>query len=385
VSTSATSQQKPIRILIAGGGTGGHVLPAIAVIEEIRKRSIPHELLWVGGKTGVERQIAANHNVPFVAISTGKLRRYLSFQNFTDALRVPVGILSGGWQVRKFRPDVIFSTGGAVSVPTLVIGHRFAPVLTHEQTAQVGLANRTAARFASTFAVGYEEAAVIARKHSKRVIVTGNPVRSSLNDGNRERGLQRFGFSDDLPVLYVTGGALGATPLNERLEPILPDLLTFTQIFHQAGPKSARNNDVERLEKLRSTWDPDMQARYKVVEFVGPELADIYAIADAVIARAGAGTVSELAFAGLPSILIPLPGTWGDEQTKNAQVLAVAGAAIVIPQPDATPERLLNEMTALLRDEERRRTMGEAAQSIAQPHAAAKIVDELLKLANREG
>jgi UDP-N-acetylglucosamine--N-acetylmuramyl-(pentapeptide) pyrophosphoryl-undecaprenol N-acetylglucosamine transferase len=384
VSISQTSKHKPIRILIAGGGTGGHVLPAIAVIEEIRQRGIPHELLWVGGKTGVERQIAANHNVPFVPISTGKLRRYLSFQNVTDALRIPVGIVSGGWHVRKFRPDVIFSTGGAVSVPTLVLGHRFAPVLTHEQTAQVGLANRTAARFASTFAVGYEEAAVIARKYSNRVVVTGNPVRSSLKQGDRDRGLQRFGFSDDLLVLYVTGGALGATPLNKRLEPILEELLSFTQIIHQAGPKSAKNNDVERLKKLRSTWGSDIQARYTVVEFVGPELADIYAIADAVIARSGAGTVSELAFAGLPSILIPLPGTWGDEQTKNAQVLSAVGAAIVIPQPDATPERLLNELTALMRDEERRRRMGDAARSIAQPDAAAKIVDELLKLVDRE-
>ena len=171
-----SDQTRPTRILIAGGGTGGHVLPAIAVIEELRRRKVPHELLWVGGKNGVERRLANENDVPFVAISTGKLRRYLSFQNFVDVLRVPVGIVSGWWQVRKFRPDVIFSTGGAVSVPTLVLGHRIAPVLTHEQTAQVGLANRTAARFAATFAVGYEEAATIARKYAKHVVVTGNPV-----------------------------------------------------------------------------------------------------------------------------------------------------------------------------------------------------------------
>ncbi|MEJ7837795.1 MAG: glycosyltransferase, partial [Thermomicrobiales bacterium] len=143
-----SEEHAPIRILIAGGGTGGHVLPAIAVIEELRARSLSIELLWVGGKSGVEAQIAEQHQVPFVAIHTGKLRRYFSIQNFADALRIPVGIVRSGLHVRSFRPDVIFSTGGAVSVPTLIFGHRMAPVLTHEQTAQVGLANRTAARFA---------------------------------------------------------------------------------------------------------------------------------------------------------------------------------------------------------------------------------------------
>jgi UDP-N-acetylglucosamine--N-acetylmuramyl-(pentapeptide) pyrophosphoryl-undecaprenol N-acetylglucosamine transferase len=366
--------------MIAGGGTGGHVLPAIAVIEELRSRDIPHELLWVGGKTGVEREIARTNNIPFVAIETGKLRRYISLKNVVDALRVPVGIVSGWRQVRAFRPDVIYSTGGAVSVPTLVLGHRRAPVLTHEQTAQVGLANRTAARFANTFAVGFEEAAIIARKYSKHVVITGNPVRSSLQLGNRERCLARFGFNDALPVLYVTGGARGASPLNKRIAALLPDLLHKVQIIHQAGPKSA-NSDVANLEALRSTWPTKLQDRYQIVEFVGKELADIYALADLVVARSGAGTVSELAFAGLPSVLIPLPGTWGDEQTKNAKVLSNSDAAVVLPQPEATPERLKLEIEALLHDPARRDQMSAAAKRVAQPNAAANLLDEILKLA----
>lgn len=372
-------RSKSMRILIAGGGTGGHVLPVIAVIEELRARDLPHELLWVGGKTGVERDIAATNNIPFVAISTGKLRRYLSFQNLVDAMRIPVGIVSGWRQVRKFRPDVIYSTGGAVSIPTLVLGHRTAPVLTHEQTAQVGLANRTAAKFASTFAVGFEDAAIIARRFSKNVVVTGNPVRASLHAGNRENGFERFGFNESLPVVYVTGGARGASPLNQRIEALLPDLLGKAQIIHQAGPKSA-NADVAKLEGLRETWSAELQKRYQVVEFVGPELTDIYAMADLVIARSGAGTVSELAFAGLPSVLIPLLGTWGDEQTKNGKVLSNIGAAVVLSQPEATPERLKHEITALLNDPERRARMSAAAKSIAQPNAAANLLDELLKL-----
>jgi UDP-N-acetylglucosamine--N-acetylmuramyl-(pentapeptide) pyrophosphoryl-undecaprenol N-acetylglucosamine transferase len=163
------------------------------------------------------------------------------------------------------------------------------------------------------------------------------------------------------------------------VEALLPALLDRAQVIHQAGPASA-NPDVVRLTRLRETWSPHHRARYTVVEFVGPELADIYAMADVVIARAGAGTVSELANAGLPSILIPLLGTWGDEQTKNALVLSRIGGAVVIAQPEATPERLKQELVSLLDDPARRLTMASAAKSIAQPDAAAKLVDELLAL-----
>ena len=165
-----------------------------------------------------------------------------------------------------------------------------------------------------------------------------------------------------------------------RIEALLPELLDRVQVVHQAGPSSA-NPDVARLVALRETWSQTHQNRYHVVEFVGSELADIYAMADLVIARSGAGTVSELANAGLPSILIPLLGTWGDEQTKNGAVLTKAGGSIVIAQPDATPERLRSEIVGLLDDQTRRTAMGIAARSIAQPDAAARIVDELFKLA----
>jgi UDP-N-acetylglucosamine--N-acetylmuramyl-(pentapeptide) pyrophosphoryl-undecaprenol N-acetylglucosamine transferase len=274
---------------------------------------------------------------------------------------------------------VIYSTGGAVSVPTLVLGHYLSPVITHEQTAQVGLANKVASKYATTFAVGFEEAAVIARKLNKNVVVTGNPVRASLRQGEKSRGLAQFGFTSELPVLYVTGGARGASPLNDRIAALLPDLLAHTQILHQAGPKSA-NDDVTKLENLQRSWPEHLQKRYRVVPFVGAEMPDVYAMTDLVIARSGAGTVSELAFAGLPSVLIPLPGTWGDEQTKNAQVLAAAGAAVVLPQPEATPERLRTELVALLHDPDRRNRMAASALRIAQPNAAANLLDEILKL-----
>ncbi len=375
-----TFAAKPLRIVIAGGGTGGHVLPAAAVIEELRFRELEFECLWIGSHKGVERGVAATNNVPFIAIQSGKLRRYVAIQTFTDALRVPVGIAQAWRHVRAFRPNVIYSTGGAVSVPTVVAGAHIAPVLTHEQTAQIGIANKTASRFAKTFAVGFEETATLARQRHGNVVVTGNPVRSSLNHGSADRGRQLVGFSTELPVVYVTGGALGASPLNERIEAILEELLVHTQVFHQVGPASA-NPDFDRLSRGKAAMPPPLGDRYHLVEFVRDELPDVYAMADLVVARSGAGTVSELGYLGLPSILMPLPGTWGDEQRKNAQILANVNAAIVIDQPDMTPERLRNEILSLVGDPARRTSMASAARTTSRPDAAARLVDELLKLA----
>ncbi len=369
-----------MRLLIAGGGTGGHVLPAVAVIEELRRRQVPMEALWIGSHAGVERSIAAQQDVPFVAIQTGKLRRYIAIQTVTDAFRVPIGIAQAWRHIRAFRPDVIYSTGGAVSVPSVIAGYRVAPVITHEQTAQIGIANKTTARFATTFAVGFEQTAVQARSFHKHVVTTGNPVRASLATGLAHRGYERYGFTPDLPVVYVTGGARGASPLNRRIEPVLGDLLDHVQIVHQVGPASA-NDDLARLTELRDTLPEPQARRYAVTDFVGPELPDLYAITDLVIGRAGAGTVSELGYLGLPSILIPLPGTWGDEQRKNARVLGDAGAAVVIEQAEATPERLKAEILALAESRERRNAMVEAARFTARPDAASRLVDEILELA----
>jgi len=375
-----TKSSKPIRLLIAGGGTGGHVLPAVAVVEELRHRGVAFEGLWVGGHKGVERDIARAHGIPFVAIQTGKLRRYLSIQTITDAMRLPLGLVQAWRHVRAFAPDVMYSTGGAASVPTVIAGARRVPVLTHEQTAQIGLANKTASRFARTFAVGFEETGKLARHRHGNVVVTGNPVRSSLLHGSTARGFSWTGFTPDHPVLYVTGGALGASPLNHRIEKMLEDLLEHTQILHQVGPASA-NSDLARLGERRSQLPELLQGRYMLVDFVREELPDVYATTDLVVARAGAGTVSELGYMGLPSVLIPLPGTWGDEQRKNARILGDAGAALVIEQSEATPERLKSEILALVNDRARLSTMSTAAKSTSRPDAASRLVDELLKLA----
>lgn len=383
MSTSRT-KHKTFRLVIAGGGTGGHVLPAVSVIEELRHRGLPVELLWIGSHAGVERQVATSAGVPFEAIQTGKLRRYASVKTVTDMFRIPVGYVQAWRLLRQFQPDVLYSTGGNVSVPSALAAARTTPILTHEQTAQIGVANRIVGRVADVFAVTFEQTAAQARQHSRHVVVTGNPVRASLRGGDAARGRATWGMESGLPLVFVTGGARGASPLNTRLAALLPDLLTHTQIIHQAGPATA-NRDAADLAAARATWPEELQRRYRVVEFINDGIADVFAAADLVIGRAGAGTVCELAFLGKPSILIPLPGTWGDEQRKNARVLAARGATVVLEQDVATPEALRGTILELIRDEGRLTAMGAASRSVGRDDAAARLTDELLALACRDG
>ena len=371
-----------LRLAITGGGTGGHVLPALAVMDELRRRGALADLIWIGSRDGVERQAAEKAGIRFVSIPTGKLRRYLSLQNLTDAARVPLGVLAARRALATFRPDVVLSTGGFVSVPAVVAARGIAPVLAHEQTAILGLANRINARFADVLAVSHTQTEPLARQLHRRVVVTGNPVRVGLTAGDRSRGLRTLGFKEGIPGVYVTGGARGASPINQRIAALLPGILDRTQIVHQTGPLSA-NADAANLAQMRETLPETVRDRYTVVEFLRDELPDVYAAADLVVGRAGAGTIAELAYIGLPAILVPLPGARGDEQALNAQVLGDAGAAVVIPQSDATPERLQMEILALLDDPQRRARMSNAARAVARPDATARLAEELLALATK--
>ena len=377
-----TSAAQPIRIVIAGGGTGGHVLPAVSVIEELERRQTCADYLWIGSHNGVERAAAERHGIAFSAVSTGKFRRYLDRQTALDAVRVPLGIAQAWNSIRSYKPDVVFSTGGFVSVPTVIAAARIAPVLTHEQTTVVGLATKVNARFADVLALSYDQTRERINGAKVRVTVTGNPVRLSLLGGDAARAFARFGFDPSLPLLYVTGGARGSSPINERVEALLPDLLDHSQILHQTGPTGA-NDDLARLTSLRRSWPAERQRRYRAVEFVGDELKDVYAAATLVLGRAGAGTIAELPLVGKPAILVPLPLSGGGEQDGNARVLGDAGAAVVIRQADATPERLRSEILSLLGNADRLARMSAAAKTLARPDAAARLADELLRLAAR--
>lgn len=383
-----TQLTTPLRLLIAGGGTGGHIFPAEAVLQELAARAIPVEALWIGEEGGREEEVAGSHGIPFTTIQVGKARQTGALTdrilNIVDKGRVLIGIPQGWLKVRSFKPDVIFATGGYVCMPTAVAGASFAPVLVHEQTVQIGSANKLASRRATTLAVSWDQA--IEDAHNKgitaNIVNTGNPVRSSLSQGDAVRGFTAFNLDPSLPLLYVTGGAKGSVPVNKLISDSLPGLLEHMQIIHQTG-RTHENLDADRLADLRKTLPSRLQERYVVRDFIRDELPDVFAAASLVVGRAGAGTITELTALAKPSVLIPLVPTSGNEQVRNASMLANAGAALNIEQATTSSSELATEIIALITDEPRLQSMSAAARSIASTDGAVKLTDELLKLAGR--
>jgi UDP-N-acetylglucosamine--N-acetylmuramyl-(pentapeptide) pyrophosphoryl-undecaprenol N-acetylglucosamine transferase len=291
---------------------------------------------------------------------------------------VPAGLGRALGLLGRLRPDVVVATGGFVAVPTAVAAAlRRLPLLVHEQVVVPGLANRLIGRLADRVAVTFAVSA--GAFPAGKVVVTGNPIRPTLRTGRRERGFERFALDPGAPLTYVTGGALGAHRVNRVVGAALAPLLSLTQLVHQCGDNV--QGDLAWLEGERERLPPALGARYRVQALVGEELGDLYAAANLVVGRAGAGTVTELAALGLPAILVPLPGARGDEQTANARVLADAGAAVLLPERELTPERLVAEIRALLAEPARLRAMAERARGLSTPDAADRLVDLVLGLA----
>jgi UDP-N-acetylglucosamine--N-acetylmuramyl-(pentapeptide) pyrophosphoryl-undecaprenol N-acetylglucosamine transferase len=373
---------RPLTVVLAGGGTGGHTAAGLALAKALRARlGDGVRVAWVGSQRGIEATWVPAAGIPYHAIPTGKLRRQLAWRNVTDlTVRVPAGFGRALALLGRLRPDVVVATGGFVAVPTAVAAAaRRCPLLVHEQVVVPGLANRLIGRVAARIAVTF--AASASAFPAGKVVVTGNPIRPELHAGRRERAFERFGLDPALPLTYVTGGALGAHRVNRVVGAALTDLLGVTQLVHQTG--DSVHGDLAWLQGVAARLPPPLAARYRVVALVGEELGDLYAAASVVVGRAGAGTVTELAALGLPAILIPLPGARGDEQTANAQVLADAGAAVLLPEVELTPERLVREVGQLLGDSERRRTMAAHARALATPGAAERLVDLVLALGRR--
>jgi UDP-N-acetylglucosamine--N-acetylmuramyl-(pentapeptide) pyrophosphoryl-undecaprenol N-acetylglucosamine transferase len=365
-----------VRVVIAGGGTGGHTSPGLAVAAALRAAGI--SCAWIGSRHGVEARRVPASGVPYHAIATGKLRRAWALANLTDlAGRVPTGMLQALRLLRRLAPRVVLGTGGFVALPVVVAAAALRiPVVVHEQTSVPGLANRVAGRLARRVAITFEESAAAFRPD--RVVRTGNPLRPELRAGTRAEAIARFALAPEAPLVYVTGGAQGAQRLNRAVGAALPALLAQAQVVHQCGD-SAQTGDRAWLEGQRAALPPALAARYTVIPYVTDELAGIYAAAALVVTRAGAGTVNECCQLGLPALYVPLPGTRGDEQAVNARLVERAGGAAILPQAELTPERLAARIGALLAEPARLKEMGERARALAVPDAAERLVALLVE------
>ena len=378
------STSRPLRILVTGGGTAGHISPALALISTLRELEPEAQIQYIGSRGGMERKQVEAAGVPFVAVSTGKLRRYFSLQNLADWFRVPLGVSQSLQAIRHFAPDVVLATGGYVAVPPVVAaGLLKIPILIHEQTTQIGLANRICARFASRIALSWDAALeALEPKLRERAFVAGNPVRPQIFGGVASKAVQHFGLSDEfLPVVYITGGSLGARVLNLAVDECLPELVGIARVVHQCGAQeNEAERDFDRLTRARLLLPEKVQHRYALTPFVKEELRDVLALADLVVGRAGAGTVTELCALGKAALYVPLVPTGGDEQTKNALMAEDAGAARVLKQDECDGAHLLEAVRALLNNKTALKPMEEAAKTLAKPNAAREIARAVLEL-----
>jgi UDP-N-acetylglucosamine--N-acetylmuramyl-(pentapeptide) pyrophosphoryl-undecaprenol N-acetylglucosamine transferase len=369
--SSAPRARAPFQVVIAGGGTGGHTGPGLAVASVLRARNLP--CVWIGSRGGLEARKAPESGIPYFPIPTGKLRRAWAWQNIPDVtVRFPVGIVRAAMLLSRFRPCVVLATGGYVALPVVIAATLLrVPIVAHEQTSVPGLANRVAGRLARRVAVTFRDSA--RWFPAAKVVMTGNPLRPELRGGARSAAVTRFALDPALPLVYVTGGSLGAHRINRTVGKALPAMLGHTQVIHQCG-ENPTTGDRAWLEAQRATLPAELARRYTVVPFVGEELAAIYATASLVVTRAGAGTVNECCQLGLPAIYIPLPGTRGDEQTANARLVAGVGGAEILPQDSLRSDRLAERIEALLADPRRLKEMGERARTLAVPDAAERLV-----------
>ncbi len=368
-----------MRVVITGGGTGGHTSAGLAVAAALRQHGV--ECAWIGSRTGVEARRVPAAGLPYHVIPTGKLRRYWDWQNLTDILlRVPSGVVRARGLLQKLNPNLLFATGGFVALPAVVAARGLGiPIVVHEQTSSLGLANRLAGRVAQKVALTFPQSGT--EFPPDKVIVTGNPLRPELLGGSREAGLARLGLDPVLPVVYVTGGAQGSQRINRTVGAILKPLLQICQVIHQCGDNS-ETGDRRWLEGQAKSLSSELRLRYRLLPYVEDELRDVYAVASLVVGRAGAGTVNECCHLGLPALYVPLPGTRGDEQTANARLVQAAGGAVLFPQVALTPEGLLESVRGLLADPPRLKAMGEQARGLAVADAAERIVRLILEVAS---
>lgn len=361
----------PLRVLIAAGGTGGHIFPGLAVARELQRRDPEVAILFVGTARGLETRVVPGEGFPLELIDVAGLKRV----GVTRALRSLAQLPRSLWQaralIRRFRPDVVIGVGGYASGPVMLWAVLSGlPTMVIEPNAYPGFTNRLLARWIRRAAIGFPEAA--SYFHGKAV-VTGNPVRPEffhIAEQNRPGARTGGAFH-----LLIVGGSQGAHAINQAVIAVLPPLLEkYRQltVTHQTGERDwtwARlaYESIEGRERLH------------VRAFID-HMAEEVARADLIICRAGAMTVAELTAAGKPAILIPLPTAADDHQRKNAEALGRQGAARCLLQSELTPERLMEEISAFLANPHRLTTMAEASRRLARPDAARKIVDLVYEL-----
>ncbi len=359
------------RVMIAAGGTGGHVYPGIAIADRLRESNSETDILFVGTRNRMEWETVPKAGYEIDSIWISGIDRRITLRNLLFPLKLIVSLVQSFFIIRKFRPDVVVSCGGFASGPVGWVAAKLRiPLILQEQNSYPGLTTRLLAKHATVIYTAFKEAA--GHLDSEHVVLAGNPVRRDLTEADRENARTRFGFHGERPVLLVMGGSGGARSINQAMLRHLSPLhnISGLQIIWQCG----RRYYSELKEQIGSKHLENL----RLMEFID-DMPAAYAAADLVVSRAGAISCSELLETGTPAILVPSPNVAGDHQTENAASLVGQGAAISV-RDNELEEKLFDLVNELIFDRNRLESMRRSAESASRPDAADQIAHEISEL-----
>ncbi len=366
------------RIIISGGGTGGHIFPAVAIADAVQNRFPNAEILFIGAKDRMEMERVPKAGYPIKGLPIQGLNRKQPWKNIKVLYHLVQSIFQAKRIIKEFHPDVVVGVGGYASAPTLMAAQELhIPTLIQEQNGFAGKANKLLSRDAKAVCVAYPNMERFFKNTPP--IITGNPIRSILENEplpNKEEALKSFGLQANKPTLVVIGGSLGAKMINESIYNGLEEILdSGIQVLWQTG-----KHFIEESKEIITRLGEKAKNNVIALPFI-ERIEAAYAITDLLVSRAGASSISEIELLGIPSILIPYPLAAEDHQTHNAKALSSRNAAVLIPDHEAK-EKLVPTLLPLIKDNEKLERMSKAVQTLAVPHSADKIVDILCRILN---
>lgn len=371
---TGTINYPPVRMLLAAGGTGGHVYPAIAIADAVRELNPDSEVLFVGTRDRMEWQAVPGAGYDIKSVWISGFHRRLTPQNLLFPIKLIVSLMQSYSILKRFKPDVVVACGGFAAGPVGWVAAKIGiPLVIQEQNSYPGVTNRILTKDALKIFTAFEAAEQFLPKD--KIELTGNPVRGNLMMRDKQEALEEFGFSNDIPVLLVLGGSGGAKALNDAMA------ANIDSLHHKQGLQIIWQCGKKYYEDLSAKINEEDYPNLRLLGYID-DMPAAYGAATLVLTRAGASTCSELMMIGKPSVLVPSPNVAGDHQTKNAKAMVENGASILIRENELN-EALTGDMAEILTDEEKLKNMSESALKLAKPDAAKQIATHLFKLSKR--
>ena len=361
-----------MKIVVSGGGTGGHIYPALALIREIQKENKNTQVLYIGTKNGLESTIVTREKIPFKSIHITGFKRKLSLDNIKTVVRFLKGVRDSKKMLKEFKPDIVIGTGGYVCGPVVYAAAKLGiPTIIHEQNSVPGLTNKFLSRFVNKIAICFEEAKEYFP--NEKVVFTGNPRASEVIGKDGIRGRLSAGLSTTMPAVLIFGGSRGARPINEAVVKALSEFAEKPyQVLYITG--DVHFNDVQNEVEL--VGNP----KNVVIKPFIHNMPEVLAGIDVVVSRAGATTLAEITSLGIPSILVPSPYVTNNHQEKNARSLSDHGAAELLLEKDLTSNSLIQHIDKILLDTENLKMMKMKAKKLGVPDSAEKLYNLMKQL-----